>query len=66
MMQMRFEKAESIAEGEVHMQKTNKKNKIRWDNWERSLKIVAAVVSLLFAALMLYPYDLCGFKRDEG
>ena len=37
------------------MQKTNKKNKIRWGGSERSLKIVAAVVSLLFAALMLYP-----------
>lgn len=37
------------------MQKTNKKNKIRWGGSERSLKIVAAVVSLLFAAFMLYP-----------
>lgn len=37
------------------MQQTNKKNKSRWGRSERSLKIVAAVVSLLFAALMLYP-----------
>ncbi len=37
------------------MQKTGKKNKIRCGRSERSLKIVAAVVSLLFAAFMLYP-----------
>lgn len=37
------------------MQKTGKTNKIRCGRSERSLKIVAAVVSLLFAAFMLYP-----------
>lgn len=37
------------------MQKTGKKNKIRCGRSERSLKIVAAVVSLLFATFMLYP-----------
>ena len=37
------------------MQQTNKKNKNRRGRSERSLKLVAAVVSLLFAALMLYP-----------
>lgn len=37
------------------MQNIGKRNKIRWGRSECSLKIVAAVVSLLFAALMLYP-----------
>lgn len=37
------------------MQQTGKKNKNRWRRSESFLKIVAAVVSLLFAALMLYP-----------
>lgn len=37
------------------MQQTGKKNKNRWRRSESFLKIVAAVISLLFAALMLYP-----------
>ena len=37
------------------MQQTGKKNKNRWRSTESFLKIVAAVASLLFAALMLYP-----------
>lgn len=37
------------------MKRLRNKNKIHYGKSERCLKIVAVVVSLLFAALMLYP-----------
>ena len=37
------------------MKKAEKKNRIRCGRSERGLKITAVVISLLFAALMVYP-----------